>query len=71
METKKTQYLYELIGRINEKRTRKPSEKAKQEAQAKGKKLNEYFYQMKITCENKPQVNNIFVFKDSLETEKI
>ena len=36
METKKTQYLYELIGRINEKKTRKPSEKAKQEAQAKG-----------------------------------
>jgi len=67
----KTPYLYELIVRVNGKKKRKPSEKTKKEAREKGKKLDEYFYQLEITCENKPKMSKVYVFKDSLETEKV
>ncbi|RHZ36258.1 hypothetical protein [endosymbiont GvMRE of Glomus versiforme] len=68
---KRQQYLYELIGTIQEKRTKKPSQKAKQKAQERSQRLDEFFYKLEIICENKPQVNKIFVFKNSLVSEKI
>lgn len=61
------QYKYELIGRITDKRRKKPSPNN----QIEGKKYDDYFYQINVILENKPQVNKIFVFKSSLETEKV
>jgi len=60
------QYKYELVGRITEKRKRKPSANN----QIEGKKYDDYFYQLNVVIENK-EVNKIFVFKSSLEIEKV
>ena len=63
---KRQQYIYELIGRITEKRQKKPSPSN----QVEGKKYDDYFYQLKVSIENK-EVNKLFVFKNSLATEKV
>ena len=60
------QYKYELVGRITEKRKRKPSTNN----QIEGKKYDDYFYQLNVAIENK-EVSKIFVFKSSLEIEKV
>jgi hypothetical protein len=63
MTIKRTQYTYELVGKVNEKKTHQAKKGTKYEGT--------HYYSLLITCENKPQVKKIFVFKDKLEKEQI
>jgi len=62
MTTTRSNYIYELVGKVNEKKKRTSrSEKYKGEA----------FYILLITCENKPQVQQIFAYQNKIEKEGI
>jgi hypothetical protein len=63
--------IYELIGRITGKIKKKPSSEVLQKAQKAGKQMDEYFYQLNIICENKPEKKKVYIFKNTCETEKI
>ena len=62
MTKQRSQYIYELIGRVNEKRQR-----TSKGEEYKGQK----YYELLINCENKPQVNKLFAYQSKIETEKI
>lgn len=71
MTEARSKTIHELIVKVLGKKKRKPSLETIQKAQETGKKLDEYFYQLEITCENKPKANKVYVFKDNLESEKV
>ena len=50
----RNQYLYKLTGQIRHKRIRKKAQ------------YQQHFYQLNITCQNKPEIKKIFAFKDKL-----
>jgi hypothetical protein len=62
---------HELIVQVLGKKRKKPSEQAIKQAQETGKKLDEYYYQLEVICENKPQVNKVYCFKDNIQSEKV
>ena len=57
MNKLRSQYLYRLIGQIQNKKSR---------TSPKGQ-----FYQLQITCENTPKIDKIFVFDDKLTNPQI
>ena len=57
MNKLRSQYLYRLIGQIQNKKPRQS--------------LKGQFYQLQITCENIPKVDKIFVFDDKLTNSSI
>ena len=64
MESKKktrTEYTYELVGRVNSKGKRTSQDEKYQ---------GQYFYQLNVSIENK-EVKKIFAFPSALENEAI
>jgi ATP-dependent phosphoenolpyruvate carboxykinase len=59
MTQARNNYIYQLIGRINNKNRRV----GKKEYQGT------YYWQLNITCENKPQIEKIMAFPASLENQ--
>jgi hypothetical protein len=62
MTKARNNYIYQLIGRIKGKNKR---------AGKTEKYQGTYYYQLNITCENKPQVEKIMAFPASLENKAI
>lgn len=62
MTNKRSEYIYELVGRVNEKKKRvSKSEKYK----------GQTYYELLINCENKPQINKILTYSTKIEQESI
>jgi hypothetical protein len=61
MTKARNNYIYQLIGRIKSKNKRA----GKQEHQGT------HFYQLNVTCENKPQIEKIMAFPATLENQQI
>jgi len=62
MTKARNEYIYQLIGKINSKNRRV----------SKGEKYQgTYFYQLNITCENKPKVEKIMAFPLALENKAV
>lgn len=61
MTKARNEYIYQLIGKINSKNRRV----GKQEYQGT------YYYQLNITCENKPKVEKIMAFPLALENKAV
>jgi len=62
MTKARNEYIYQLIGKINSKNRRVSKEEKYQ---------GTYFYQLNITCENKPKVEKIMAFPLALENKAV
>jgi hypothetical protein len=53
----------ELVGIITEKQIAK--------VYSQGKNQGKLYYRLRVKCENRPQVNTIFAFKETVEKESV
>ena len=62
MTDQRSNYIYELVGRVQEKKKRT----------SRGEKYKgQTFYQLVITCENKPIISRLFAYQGRVEKETI
>jgi hypothetical protein len=62
MNKLRSQYIYQLLGTIQQKRPR---------LSQKGPQQGKTFYQLNLTCENLPNITKIYVFDDKLANPQI
>lgn len=63
MTKQRSNYLYELVGVINKKTKTEPKEGSKYQGS--------YYWRLKATIENQPEIKSLKVFQNSLENSQI